>query len=416
MPPRPDRAGQRAGHRRALRPVRQRGRAAPAHPVVPAHHRLRPAPARRHVRAGRLARARPHHAAQLDRPLRGRPGGLPPGRRLGGDPGLHDAPRHALRGDLLHPRARAPRARAAGGRPARGAGGARLRGGRGARLGGRPRRRRAPQDGGVHRAHGGQPGQRRADPGVGGRLRPDGLRHRGDHGRPRPRRARLRLRAGPRPPDRAGHRARGRGRRRAPRRGLHGPGAPGELGLPRRHDGGGGHAGGGGLAGRARPRRGDRRLPPARLADLAPALLGGADPGRPLPRARRRAGARRPAAGAAPRGQRLRAARPQPAGVERGLRQHHLPGVRRPGPARDRHDGHLRQLGLVLPALHGAPPVVGGLRPRGGRLLAADRPVHRRDRARDPPPALRALLHQGALRRRPAGRDASRSRACSRRG
>ena len=79
VPQGPDRAGERAGARRTLRALRHRGGAAPAHPVVPAHHRLRPGAAGRHVRAGQLARARAHDAAQLDRALRGRPGGLPPG-------------------------------------------------------------------------------------------------------------------------------------------------------------------------------------------------------------------------------------------------------------------------------------------------------------------------------------------------
>ena len=45
-----------------------------------------------------------------------------------------------------------------------------------------------------------------------------------------------------------------------------------------------------------------------------------------------------------------------------------------------------------------------GLRARGRRLLAAGGPVHRRRRARHPAPALRALLHQGAARRRPGER------------
>ena len=140
----PDRAGQRAGHRRPLRALRHRGRAAPAHPVVLPHHRLRPAPARRHGRAGRLARARAHHAAQLDRPLRGRAGDLPRRGRRRGDPGLHHPPGHPLRGHLLHPGARAPagRARWSHGRPEEAAG-ARLRRRRRAGVGRRPRRRRA---------------------------------------------------------------------------------------------------------------------------------------------------------------------------------------------------------------------------------------------------------------------------------
>ena len=47
----------------------------------------------------------------------------------------------------------------------------------------------------LHRPLRRQPGQRRAHPGVGRRLRPDGLRDRRDHGRARARRARPRVRA-----------------------------------------------------------------------------------------------------------------------------------------------------------------------------------------------------------------------------
>ena len=76
VPQRRDRAGQRAGHRRALRALRRRGRGAPARAVVLPHHRLRRPPARR-PRHDRLARARQDDAAQLDRALRGRRGDLP---------------------------------------------------------------------------------------------------------------------------------------------------------------------------------------------------------------------------------------------------------------------------------------------------------------------------------------------------
>ncbi len=53
----------------------------------------------------------------------------------------------------------------------------------------------------VHRFVRDEPGQRRADPGVDRRLRPDGLRHRGDHGRAVRRPARLRVREEVRPAD-----------------------------------------------------------------------------------------------------------------------------------------------------------------------------------------------------------------------
>ena len=84
------------------------GRGAPARAVVLPHHRLRRPPARR-PRHDRLARARQDDAAQLDRPLRGRRGHLPlprAGHRL---PGLHHAPGHAVRRDVLRHGARAPR-------------------------------------------------------------------------------------------------------------------------------------------------------------------------------------------------------------------------------------------------------------------------------------------------------------------
>ncbi len=83
-----------------------------------------------------------------------------------------------------------------------------------------------------------------------------------------------------------------------------------------------------------------------------------------------------------------------------------LPEVRQAGAARDRHHGHLRGFVLVLPALcqrrcdhrHGR---------RARQLLAAGGPVHRRHRARDPAPAVLALLDQGDAR--PAAGEARRA-------
>ena len=61
------------------------------------------------------------------------------------------------------------------------------------------------------------------------------------------------------------------------------------------------------------------RLPPARLAAVPPAVLGLPDPGRALRRVRDRRGAGGPAAGAAARHRRLRAPGPLAAGLGRGL-------------------------------------------------------------------------------------------------
>src|SRR3954452_23660775 len=92
-------------------------------------------------------------------------------------------------------------------------------------------------------------------------------------------------------------------------------------------------------------------LPVARLADLPPAVLVVPSHAPTLPRVRDRASARGGPAGRAPRRARLRAEGPLAAGRRRGLGQHHLPAVRGPGHPRDRHDGHVRRLVLVLPAL-----------------------------------------------------------------
>ena len=97
---------------------------------------------------------------------------------------------------------------------------------------------------------------------------------------------------------------------------------------------------------------GDDRLPPARLAALAAALLGLPDPDRPLRALRSRSGARRPAAGRAARGRGVPAEGPLAAGGGGGLGQRRLPELRRPGEPRDGHDGHVRRLLLVLHPLH----------------------------------------------------------------
>ena len=93
-----------------------------------------------------------------------------------------------------------------------------------------------------------------------------------------------------------------------------------------------------------------------------------------------------------------------------------LPVVRRPGAPRDRHDGHLRRLVLVLPALLRPGQRRGRLGPRDRRQLDAGRPVHRRRRARDPAPDVRALLHEGAGRPRATSTRRSRSPGSSPRG
>ena len=217
VPQRPDRARQRAGHRRALRALRPPGRGAPARAVVLPHHRLRRPPARR-PRHDRVARARQDDAAQLDRALGGRGGHLPQrgaGHRL---PGLHDAPGHALRRDVLRHGARAPRRLPARRGHRAGAGGPRVRQPRADRVQRGARRRRPREDRRLPGPPRHQPRQRRAPADVRRRLRAHGVRDRRDHGRARPRRARPRVRAQVRPAHPRGRRRR-RGR---PGRGLHG--------------------------------------------------------------------------------------------------------------------------------------------------------------------------------------------------
>ena len=142
----------------------------------------------------------------------------------------------------------------------------------------------AREAGRLHRLLRRQPVQRRAGADLPGRLRADGLRHRGDHGRARRGPARLGLRQGLRPAHHP-HRpaARGLGGRGVHRR------RPGhQQRVARRAGQGRGHRQGHRLAGGRGHRRAHGQLPPAGLAAVPPALLGLPDPGRLLPRARRR--------------------------------------------------------------------------------------------------------------------------------
>ena len=90
-----------------------------------------------------------------------------------------------------------------------------------------------------------------------------------------------------------------------------------------------------------------------------------------------------------------------PLASHEGFLAHHLPDLRRAGPAGDRHHGHLRGLELVLPPVLRPVQRRGAVRPGGGAALDAGGPVHRRHRARHLAPALRPLLHPGADRRGP---------------
>ena len=93
-----------------------------------------------------------------------------------------------------------------------------------------------------------------------------------------------------------------------------------------------------------------------------------------------------------------------------------LSGLRCRGAPRDGHDGHLRRLGLVFPALLLAERRRAGLGPGGRGPLDAGRPVHRWRGARRAAPDVRALLRQGAARHGPRCPSTSPSWRCATRG
>ena len=148
-----------------------------------------------------------------------------------------------------------------------------------------------------------------------------------------------------------------------------------------------------------RPWRKADHLAPARLGHFAPALLGLPDSDHPLRKLRRRAGAGRSVAGRAARG--LRAGRQrQSAEQARRFREYHVPEVRQAG-ASAKPTRWIRS--SIRPGITCATPAPTRTNEdgrRAGQLLAAGRPVHRRHRARDPAPALFAVLDQGDARPR----------------
>ena len=155
------------------------------------------------------------------------------------------------------------------------------------------------------------------------------------------------------------------------------------------------------MAARAGSRSACCQLPPARLVDVTSALLGLPDPGRLLRGRRNRAGPGGSAPGPAARGRGLPAEGQAAAGLQRGVDECGVPQMRQARAARGGHDGHVRRLLLVLPALLRPAQRPGAVGSQVRGLLDAGRPVHRRHRPHDGAPALLALLHEGAERLRP---------------
>ena len=121
------------------------------------------------------------------------------------------------------------------------------------------------------------------------------------------------------------------------------------------------------------------------------------------------AGSCRGAPDTAPRRRRVPADRRVAAALRRRLSADNLSHLRRAGDPGDRHDGHVRGLGLVLPSVLQSSRRDGTRRHRCRSPLHARRPVHRRDHACDLAFALRAFLHTGSGGHRPRPEAGSRA-------
>ena len=231
-----------------------------------------------------------------------------------------------------------------------------------------------------------EPGERRADPGLGRRLRADGVRDRRDHGRPGARRARPRVRASA---SSLPIRPRGECDERAEDVLVDSgefPGCP-----PRRRSDAI-------VEWLGRRGRGGRRSASACATGASRASATGAARSRsstvrtaassPFPRTSCRCCCRR---------SRTTGRRAAAAGLQRGVDQRAVPEVRRgrrgARPTRWTRSSTRPGTSCVtaIPQNDEAP-----FDRATGRLLVPGRPVHRRDRPRDRAPALLALLHQGA--------------------